>query len=78
MTSRVIAMHLRAFASGAARPLTPPMWKPSARGSTGPTPNFANNFHRHSRESGNPVLSPPTLELGPRFRGDDEVEGSSK
>ena len=30
---------------------------------------------RHSRESGNPVWDQPTPTLGPRFRGDDEVEG---
>ena len=38
MTSRAIATRLRAFASGAARPSTPPISKRSARGSTGPTP----------------------------------------
>src|SRR3546814_20389490 len=29
---------------------------------------------RHSRESGNPVWDKPTHALGPRFRGDDEVD----
>src|SRR3546814_12403116 len=33
---------------------------------------------RHSRESGNPVWDQPTHALGPRFRGDDEVEGRSE
>jgi len=37
-----------------------------------------NNFPRTAlRESGNPGLQPPSLALGPRFRGDDGKNGST-